>query len=241
MILTLLALVAQTAPAIETNRTADGRYQLTVAPFAEARLDEVNEAVAAKAAATCGAQSVRWGSMRYTGQVNAGGARPSGIGGYVRDFECVADVSAFAPAPADWKPSSRDEADARRATEQFYAAIDAGAPDRAAAMYESGAIRSDASWLTDLRTMTAQIGKGTRRITGSRWVPNPRGAPHPGVYVRLTFVGSFPGAPVYCGSINFYRQGPGEYRVVGDQEHYLSASDRPDARRIAEYRANYCE
>jgi len=229
-------------PLITIKPMADGSYMLTVAPFEENLLGPVTDAISDRAAQTCGGKSLLWGNLTYTGDISSGPGKPALVREYRRGFRCVAtDAAVYPPAPAGWKPAPSDAADVDVAFGRFFAMIDSGAFARAYAMFEDGAGGDRTSWIDSERRGYALIGSGTRRVTGIRWAPNPPGAPHPGVYVRVTFTGSFSTAKAYCGATTFYRAGPGDYRVVGNQEHLLPNSENPSDARIAEFKANYCE
>ncbi|MBO9711957.1 DUF4019 domain-containing protein [Sphingomonas sp.] len=241
MIIALLALALQDAAPmpITVTQQPGGDWAIGLAPFDERLLPLARLVVERKAAEVCGSQSVIWGHLGYTGNIRT---QPTQVMDYRQLMRCAPmNAAAFPPAPEGWQPSKADVAGATKAFEAFYVALDAGQYERAAAMFEAQTAAHLDPWIAEERNKHWSLGNGSRKVTGIQWVPNPTGAPHPGVYVRLTFAGDFEGAPVYCGAMTLYRTPGGAFAVAGNREHVLPVGEHPDAARIAEYRANYCE
>ncbi|HYI48075.1 MAG TPA: hypothetical protein VEX35_06375 [Allosphingosinicella sp.] len=135
------------------------------------------------------------------------------------------------PAPADWRATERDEADARAATERYFAAVDAGDAARVHAMWSAG--RQAATPLEEraaqLRGFRAQAGRpGRHLIARLTWYVNPDGADRPGIYVAADYERSYSGFFVNCGYLVWFREAPGRYELIREETGIIGAGDAPN-------------
>ncbi|HTU10501.1 MAG TPA: DUF4019 domain-containing protein [Allosphingosinicella sp.] len=151
------------------------------------------------------------------------------------------------PAPADWRASARDEADARAATMAYFAAVDAGDAARVLAMMPLArrAEENVASRAEAMRTFRAEAGTpGAHRIIALSWYVNPASAPRPGIYVAADFERVYSGLAAVCGYVVWYRDEAGRYSLMREETAVVprTAGSTPaalaQARAMARCRAN---
>lgn len=173
----------------------------------------LTELLNARAATRCGALKVRFGKFNYDNTVEADGRRM--LKNHTQRFECIDPATdSYRPAPADWRPSAKDEADLSAFVDRFLTATDKGDAATGMPMMESIIEIQKAEWMdtTDrLRQHGGGAGRWTINIVG--WGNNPEGAAHPGSYALVSVDGHYPKLAAYCGSLLIYREGPGRYWV----------------------------
>lgn len=243
MIAALLAL----APAIGmpdiTVKPSGTGYIARAGTFEAGQSTAVDADIARKAAELCAGKDVVWG--KFGSQIaleKQPSATPPKVSGYYKEFRCiVAETRAFLPAPADWKPSTADEADVRRFFDSYYAKRDAGEFAAALAMFQSGVQTDPVASADGFRAFNKKLGPGNRRVTAVTWEVNPSAADHPGVYAALDFVGNYPTSHFYCGYLGLYRRGPGSYEIVREEQNIFERSaETPDPVVLAQMRNEYC-
>jgi hypothetical protein len=239
----LLALAGvATMPHITMEQTAKG-YTAKVATFDLRQQAEVDAEIERRAASLCGDREIRWGEFSSLAKLGKNpSSEPAPVTGYSKAFSCVApDPRIYDPAPADWKPTSADTHDAIALFETYYSKRDGGDFLGAMRLFAPGVLRDAANWAAEMTVTNNKIGKGKRRITGVTWYVNPDGAPHPGVYVAIDFIGDFPKTYVYCGYVALYRREPGSYEVTREEQNMFTHGDgTADQARISQMRENMC-
>lgn len=233
---------ADTAPRAQVAVTKDG-FSATAPIFQSRHLTSVEDQVRRDAAARCAGQQVDWGRFTWVEELgkNPGQDIPT-IKEYRRDFRCVeARTVSEARAPEDWQATAADEADARRFFNRFVTARDAGSPEVALAMFEPGTVEDAKAWMEGTAVFNATVGPGNRRITGVTWYVNPQQATRPGVFVAIDFVGDHAKLHFYCGYVGLLRKGPGDYRIVREEQNIFERGDgTADPAQIAASRAALC-
>lgn len=236
-----LALLLQSAPLpdIRVEKTADGGYLMTVGTFAIADADAVNAQLDVIVKQKCGALTPRWG--KYTMErVPAGtrGMTADSFVNYRQAFSCVDPATdPHQPAPANWKASPADDADARAFTLRYLAAMDRSDSEAVRAMYIPTLVAS-----TPAEELRATVNKfhgisdpRSRQVTAVHWWINPDFGPFPGLFVAVSFNG-----PQHCGVLLLYRSGPGKYALTRQEvfgkplAYKLTADERVALDRICE-------
>ncbi|MBX3564465.1 MAG: hypothetical protein KF730_07805 [Sphingomonas sp.] len=166
------------------------------------------------AEAKCGAKlKPRFGKFNYDNIIGEGGARM--FKNHTQRFECYDPANdPYKPAPADWKPSERDNADLNAFAQRFMTAIDKGDAATGMPMMEANLEITNKEWMDTtqrLREHAGGPGKWTLNVVG--WANNPEGTSHPGTYAFVTIDGSYPRLNAYCGYLLIYRDGLGRYWV----------------------------
>jgi hypothetical protein len=212
--------------------TFDARQQVAV----DAEIDR-------RAAAMCKGSQVRWGQFSSTATLGKQpGTERVPMRGYTREFSCVLPQTAsYAPAPADWKPSAADFSDALAVFNGYYAKRDSGDFAGAMRLFAPDMLGDPPNWSAEMSATNKKLGAGTRRVTGVSWYVNPDGAPHPGVYVAIDFIGEFPQAYFYCGYVALYRRGAGSYEITREEQNMFTHGDGTvDQSQIDQMRAGMC-
>lgn len=146
-----------------------------------------------------------------------------------------------APAPADWKPSEADEADARRFVGAYFAKRDAGQMEAALAMFKPTVVKDRRGWVEQMQHLNKKLGTGKRRLTAVTWYVNPPSASQPGIFAAVDFVGEYPNAPVYCGYVALIRRAAGTFEIIREQQNVVSLSDGPfNSTELAQMRSAMC-
>jgi hypothetical protein len=173
---------------------------------------------------------------RYSGRERIGpDGRPGGLFDVSQELSCAdrpPPVSVAPPAPADWRATDRDEADARAATERYFAAVDAGDAARVHAMWSASprAATPLEERAAQLRSFRDQAGRpGRHLIARLTWYVNPEGADRPGIYVAADYERSYSGFYLNCGYLVWFRQAPGRYELVREETAVVGAGDVPDS------------
>jgi hypothetical protein len=242
LIATLLTLqVAADQPLIKVGPTTEG-YRADVASFDVSQEVYVNAEIARKAAALCDNKQIDWGKFGSEATVEKDPARGSSkISGFFKEFRCViAQEPIVASISSDWKASGADDADVRRLFESYYARRDAGDFNGSSAML-SPDVRPDKSDYAGLSDFNRALGIGSRRLTGVTWYVNPASAPRLGAYAALDFVGQYTGAHLYCGYLMLYRQGPGTYEIIREEQNVFHRNAEPiDPAQLEQMRSAMC-
>jgi hypothetical protein len=239
--LVVLTAVAE-LPTITIEQTVKG-YVAKAGTFDARQQAEIDAEFARQAAEICKGSDIRWGEFSSIAKLGKNPvSEPAPVAGYTHEFRCVpVDQTNYAPAPADWQPSTADQADARRIFETYYAHRDAGEFAAALAMFAPDVISNSENWGAEMRGTNKKLGSGKRRITAITWYVNPEGAPHPGIYAAIDFVGEFPNTYVYCGYIALYRRGAGSYAITREEQNIFSHGDgSADPTQVAQMRASMC-
>ena len=218
MLAMLFALVFQSGPLPDIKLEADGTrgYVFTVGTFPVADADLINDRLDVLAQQKCGKLRIRWGKYSMTRlPAGARGVTVDSFADYHQAFWCIDPASdPHQPAPAGWKASATDDADARAATVRYLAAIDRGDSVAVHAMYSPSL--AEVTSTEEVRTTVTKIGAITtsspREIVGVRWWLNPDFGPYPGIFVAVGYRG-----PQHCGYVLWYRVSPGNY-VLSRQE-----------------------
>jgi len=229
-------------PVMTIDQTTKG-YVAKIATFDARQQAEVDAEVARRAASLCGDRDVHWGEFSSVAKIGKNPrVEPAPVTGYTKEFSCVVRSQASYPAaPAEWKASSADEKQAVAVLNSYYAKRDRGDFAGAFEMFQHGVLGDLASWSAEEATTNKKIGKGTRRVTGVTWYVNPDGAPHPGIYVAIDFVGDFPSTYFYCGYLALYRRGPGSYEITREEQNMFRHGDgKPDPAQLKQMRATMC-
>ena len=241
LVASLLALAA-TLPEIQIEQTTHG-YVAKIATFDVRQQAEVDAEIDRRAASLCGVRQVHWGDFSSRTKIGKNPRlEPAPVAGYFKEFSCVnAEQASYPAAPADWTANSADESDAVAVLNAYYAKRDRGDFASAFAMFQPGVLENLESWSTQEAATNKKLGKGSRRVTGVTWYVNPDGAPHPGVYVAIDFVGNFPSTYFYCGYLALYRRGPGSYEITREEQNMFTHGDgKPDPAQLEQMRAAMC-
>lgn len=221
----------------------DHGYRAEATAFEPSEESAVFAVIARRAADLCAGKQIKWGKFGSSMDLGeAPGTTPPKVGGYFKEFRCVAEQNtAASPAPADWKPSEADEAYVRRFAETYFAKRDAGEMDAAFLMYSPTAVEDRAEWMKNAREFNDKLGTGKRRITAVTWYVNPPAADQPGVFAAVDFVGDYPKTHIYCGYIGLIRRGPGNYAIVREEQNVFAKSDgQADPVQLEQLRAAMC-
>ncbi|MEZ0244423.1 MAG: hypothetical protein ACAH11_13685 [Sphingomonas sp.] len=220
--LTLMLLMAMqdALPKITVTQVDGNRYSLDVAAFPVSEKRGVDLEMVRLARRACGDRQPVWGVLQTRGPL-VGESVPT-FTMYRRDFQCLErDTTVYPPAPADWGPTPKDDADARKTFATYFSRVDSGDLEGAYAMYEPRAVPDRDDWLVNQRRAQKALGHGTMRITAIRWERNPPDERHPGAFATIIFDGDYPAADAVCGLITVYRRGPGDYVIVGQEFNFL--------------------
>lgn len=225
-------------PEITITRTSPDHYVVTAPNFAATELKAFEAETMARAAKLCKGMRLVWGDNSF----RRGGPEGGIVVDYRREFFCsVDDLAKFPPAPADWRATPADESDARAAFTGFYDDVDAGRFDAAYARFEDGVIPDREGWADDERTLVARLGAGARRVTRVRWMVNPPGGAHPGVFAIVLFQGDHANTHYYCGMIAMYRRAPGRYDIVReDRSVFFDRGEKFSPGEIEDLKASEC-
>ena len=240
LVASLLALAV--LPDIQIQQTADG-YLAKVGTFDARQLAEVDAEIDRRAAVLCGVRQIHWGDFSSKTRIGKNPREePAPVTGYSKQFSCVDAVQANYPAaPPDWKASRADETDAVAVLNAYYAKRDRGDFAGAYAMFQPGVLDNFASWSAQEAAANKKLGKGNRHVTAVTWYVNPDGAPHPGVYVAIDFVGDFQSTYFYCGYLALYRRGPGSYEITREEQNMFTHGDgNPDPAQLEQMRGAMC-
>ncbi len=240
LISALLAIGSTGLPAVTVKSSTDG-YIATVPQFALDQTAAVDSDIADRATELCAGKDVKWGKFgSLTTLGKKPGATPPKVSGYYKEFSCVAaQPRNYAAAPADWQPSSSDDADVRHFFDSYYTKRDGGDFAAALAMFQPG--EGFAKSLDEQRAFNSKLGTGQRRITHVTWYVNPDAAAHPGIFAALDFVGEYKSMHFYCGYLGLYRVGPGSYEIVREEQNMFERNDHaPDLSQLANMRTAAC-
>jgi hypothetical protein len=240
--LAYLGALAASAPHIDIERKANG-FVARVATFDLRQQVEVDSEIERLAAGLCGHQQVQWGRFSSFAKLGKNAASdPAPVSGYFKEFTCVVPAQeSYQAAPADWKASTKDQEEATSFFNDYYARRDRGDFKGAYSMFQPGILGEEGGWAKEMAASNKRIGEGRRRVTGITWYVNPDGAPHPGIYVAIDFVGEFPSAYFYCGYLALYRRGPGSYAITREEQNMFTHGEgTPDAAQVAQMRASMC-
>lgn len=214
----------------------DGPDDFTMVMPLSPETPEGQRLLAERAQQICGRRYPLLERYRFSGreQVAPGGQR-TGRFEVMQELTCSdtpPQVSAEAPAPADWRATARDEADVRAATNRYFAAIDAGDAARAHAMWSAD--QQSATPLevrsADLQRFRAEAGApGVHRVARLTWYVNPPGAPRPGIYVAADYERAYAGLRFNCGYLIWLREGEGRYVLIREETSIVSARDASDS------------
>lgn len=173
---------------------------------------------------------------RFSGREQVGpDGRRSGLFDVSQELSCAdrpPPAAVETPAPADWRATERDEADARAATERYFAAVDAGDAARVHAMWSANqqAARSVEERAAELRGFLDQAGRPGRHVIARlTWYVNPQGADRPGIYVAADYERSYSGFFVNCGYLVWFREAPGRYELIREETCIVGAGDAPNS------------
>ena len=242
MLVASLLMTAAALPNIAIEQTPKG-YVAKVATFDVRQQADVESEIGRRAADLCGRNEVRWGAFTSVAKLGKNpAAEPAPVTGYTHEFSCAApNPRTYEPAPSDWKATATDVRDAVAVFETYYSKRDSGDFSEAMRLFAPGVLGDPASWATEMSATNKKIGRGKRRVTGVTWYVNPAGAPHPGVYVAIDFVGEFPQTYVYCGYVALYRRGSGSYEIMREEQNMFTHGDgTPDQAQIDGMRAGMC-
>lgn len=226
-----------------TVKPLENGYRAEAATFDFWQNSAVFAEIERRAAELCHGKEVKWGNFAsMTALGKDPGTTPPKMSGYFQEFSCSQrDRRSYPPAPADWKPSPSDEADARRIFQTYYVRRDRGDFQAAFAMFKEDVLGDPSGWAEQMRTTNAKLGSGNRRVTGVTWYVNPQGADHPGVYAAVDFTGEFPSVHVYCGYLMLYRIGPGSYEITREEQNFFERGDEEaNPEHLAQMRAASC-
>lgn len=230
-------------PSITVSATADG-FIAEAEAFDVRHQSQVDAEIERRAAELCGGgKAVRWGEFKSDVKVGKlPVTEPPEVSGFSRAFSCVTpSTRSYVAAPSDWKPSAADETAVRKAFQAYYERRDGGDLVGAKAMFAPDALASDSSWQQQMAEFNQRIGKGARRITGVTWYVNPEGAPHPGVYAAVDFIGDFAQTHFYCGYLVFFRTAEGAYEITREEQNQFERGAEPvEPVQLAQMRAAMC-
>jgi hypothetical protein len=242
LIAVLLSLqAAAEQPPVKVGPTAGG-YRAEVATFDISQEVYINAEIERRAAKLCGDKQIDWGKFGSEAKVEKDPAKaPPKISGLFKEFRCViAKEPIVAGVSSDWKAGEADDADVRRLFASYYATRDAGDFGASSAML-SPDVRPNKSDYEGLGDFNRALGTGSRRITGVTWYVNPASAPRLGAYAALDFVGQYTGAHLYCGYLMLYRQGPGTYEIIREEQNVFHRNAGPiDPVQLDEMRSAMC-
>jgi hypothetical protein len=210
----------------------DFRLTIPVSP----ETAEGRRLLAERAGQICAGRYPVLARYRFSGREQVGpDGRRGGLYDVSQELGCAGrppPVSVETPAPADWRASENDEADARAATERYFAAVDAGDPARVHAMWSASqqAATSLEQRAAELRGFRAQAGRpGRHLIAGLTWYVNPDGADRPGIYVAADYERGYSGLYVNCGYLVWFREAPGRYELIREETGIVGAGDAPNS------------
>jgi hypothetical protein len=208
----------------------DFRLTIPVSP----ETDEGQRLLAERARQICVGRYPVLTRYRFSGREEVGSdGRLTGQFDVHQELSCAdrpPPVAVETPAPADWRATERDEADARAATELYFAAVDAGDAARVHAMWIASqqAATSLEERATELRRFRAQAGTpGRHRIARLTWYVNPPGADRPGIFVAADYERAYSGFFVNCGYLMWFREAAGRYALIREETGILAARDAP--------------
>lgn len=208
----------------------DFRLTLPVSP----ETAEGQRLLAERALQICGGRYPVLTRYRFAGREAVGpDGRLTGQFDVSQELSCAdrpPPVSEERPAPADWRATERDEADARAATERYFAAVDAGDAARVHAMWIASQQRATSleERRLELQRFRAEAGTpGRHRIVRLTWYVNPEGADRPGIYLAADYERVYSGLFVNCGYLMWFREAPGRYALIREETGMLAARDAP--------------
>jgi hypothetical protein len=201
----------QSTPMIKVEQVPGKGYRLAVGSFPVSATDSVNAALKVKAEQVCGALKVRWGRYGYNTLPSTDGSATRE--NYRQSFSCYDPAhDPYQPAPADWKATAKDDADALVFLKRYLASYDTGDATAGVAMMEPLLEMDKAGWRAG--RVNKSNGVAIRDIRGPQWALNPEGAAHPGIYAAFGFNGTFADGVRHCGFIVLYRAQPGQYFIT---------------------------
>lgn len=239
--LLMMLLIPQEAPGLPEIRIASVKadyYVITAPDFPASELRAFEDEGAARAAKLCKGKRLVWGDASF----RRSGTDSGRVTGYRREFFCsVDDLTKFPPAPADWRATPADDSAARATFTGFYGDVDGGRLDAAYARFEAGAIPDQAGWSADASNLLKRLGPGSRRVTRVRWMVNPPGGGHPGVFAIVLFEGDYATTHYYCGMLAMYRRAPGKYEIVReDRSVFFKRGEHVTPEQLDELKAREC-
>lgn len=227
VMLAVVAPAAQTLPVVHQETGTNGKQVLRVDPFPESQSQEVQTKLDGLAKARCGRLTLRWGRFNYdtrAGTANDPDARQ--IINYRQEFRCIDPATdPYKPAPPGWTASAADNAAALAYARRYMAAVDALNVDSGLSMMETEVEATREEWLKLPQALKQSAGAGSRTFAEPRWLLDPEGAGHPGIYATITFRGTYSGLYNHCGYLMLYRDGAGHYKVSQQNFRALTRED----------------
>lgn len=227
MMLAAAVPAAQTLPAVHQEGGVNGKQVLRVDPFAESQAEEVQAKLNTLAKARCGRLTLRWGRFNYdtrAGTANDPDARQ--IINYRQEYRCIDPATdPYKPAPPGWTASAADNAAALAYARRYMTAVDALDVDAGLSMMEAEVEATREEWLKLPQALKASAGTGSRTFGAPRWLLDPDGASHPGIYATVTFRGTYTGLYNHCGYLMLYRDTAGHFRVAQQNFRALTRQD----------------
>lgn len=204
-------LAMQAQPEISVKPVPGKGHVATVTPFPVEDLDPVYDRLKLVAAGQCGKLKVRFGRFKYNTIVDGGVRKHIN---FEQGFSCFDPATdPYKPAPAGWKATAQDDAEALAFAKRYMTVVDAADAVQGMQMMEPILEIDRAAWIEQPDILKKTRGTGTRSFRGPFWEVNPDTAAHPGAYATLIFTGSYSGLAAHCGYLVIYRAAPGRYQV----------------------------
>jgi len=134
-------------------------------------------------------------------------------------------ISVTSDSARGWLPTVAQVEQARKATEEYFAAKDAGRTAEAYAFLAeiNRSHQPFAEFAEEVRTFNLQAGPvKERRVAAVTWTKDPAQAPMPGVYAALDIVSQFTNIDRHCGYLVIY-QSPsgGDFQVMREESNFM--------------------
>lgn len=199
-------------PTYTVTGSPDDGLQFDVEQFSAAAWPRVDSIIMAYARQRCAPKIAHFNGYSTTdGPITVNGKTVAGILRYKRTVLCINAAAASAPAPANFKPSAKDNATALAAFDEYFAAFDAEDLD-ATERISDGPATPRAIMADTMRRIKAELGVGKRVAFKSEWSINPPGQ-HQGAFVDILYYQTLPKGVTVCGRALFYRADTKTYRL----------------------------
>jgi hypothetical protein len=222
----LLLAATSPAPEIRSEALGDRRYRIVLtAPGLT--LAEGQDKATEEAVRLCGGPPVTLGHYRFNSEerrAGASGERTPIALTLEQEADCGAGPPPHAPVPSGWEPTRADMDAVLDFTVRYFAARDAGRYEEAwslltPSMQEMSPL---AQWQARQAAFNRRSGGGLgRRPVAITWYDNPSGAPHPGIFAAVDFVGKSKELLFVCGYLVWLRQPDGSWRLTREEEGTL--------------------